>query len=140
MHRRLLLRVAAVLVLIGAAACGDDTEPTTPTEPTRPTTTETFPGRLTVNGAATHPFVAGGSGQISVTLTSLSPESTARISLSLGTFNQTGACAIFMANDNATQSTSVIANATAAGTFCARVSDVGQLTAPTDYTLTVVHF
>jgi hypothetical protein len=129
----------AVLVLVGAAACGDD-EPTTPTEPTRPTVTETFPGRVTVNGAQTHGFAAGGSGRIDVTLTSLSPNSAARVGLTLGNLNTLGSCTVFTSNDNATQGTLVSGNASAAGNFCVRVHDVGQLTEPAEYTVTVVHF
>ena len=130
-----------VSVLAATAACGDDeTTPTEPTTPTRPTTTETFEGNLTVNGARTHPFAATGSGEIRATLTALGPDSAARISVSLGTFNTTGACQIVIANDNATQGTIVVGNAGAAGNFCVRVSDTGQLAAPADYTLTVVHF
>jgi hypothetical protein len=140
MRRRVLLLCLAVFVLAGAAACGDDNEPTTPTEPTRPTVTETFDGRVTVNGARTHVFAATGSGRIDVTLTTLGPDSTARVGLTLGTVNTLGACQVVIFNDNATQGTQVAGNASAAGSFCVRVHDVGQLTAPVDYTVTVVHF
>jgi len=134
-----MMRVLVLLsMLVGAVACGDDT-PTAPTDPApRPTITETFTGTLTVNGARTHSF-ATGSGQITATLTTLSPDSAAVISLSLGTWNGT-ACQIVIANDNATQAAVVVGNAGTTGNFCARVLDVGLLGAPTDYTLTVVHF
>ena len=140
MRRPLLRLFLAVCVLTGAAACGDDDEPTTPTEPTRPTVTETFSGRVTVNGAQTHGFTATGSGRIDVTLTTLSPDSAVRVGLTLGTLNQLGACQVVISNDNATQGTLVAGNAGAAGNFCVRVHDVGQLAEPTEYTLTVVHF
>jgi hypothetical protein len=134
------LRILAVACVAAAAiACGDDE--TTPTEPTdtRIQTTDTFEGTLTVNGARTHDFVATGSGEIRLTLTTLSPDSTARIGVSLGTWNG-AVCQIVLANDNATQGAVVIGNAAAAGNFCARVQDVGLLSAPTDYSLTVLHF
>jgi hypothetical protein len=139
MRRPIILLFCALVLAGGAAACGDDTE-TTPTEPTRPTTTETFGGTLTVNGAQTTPFAATGSGEIRVTVTTLSPDSAAIIGVSLGTFNQAGACEIRIANDNATQGTILIGNAGAVGTFCVRVNDVGRLSQPTEYTLTVVHY
>jgi hypothetical protein len=139
MRRPLLLMLLAIAVLIGAAACGDD-ETTTPTEPTRPTVTESFSGRVTVNGAQTHGFAATGSGRIDVTLSTLGPDSAARVGLVLGTLNTLGACQVVISNDNATQGTLVAGNAGAAGNFCVRVFDVGQLTEPVEYTLTVVHF
>jgi hypothetical protein len=138
MRRSLLLPLLVGLVV--SAACGDDNEPTTPTEPTRPTVTETFEGRVTVNGAQTHGFAAGGSGRIDVTLTRLGPDSAARVGLVLGTLNSLGGCQVVISNDNATQGTAVAGTASAAGGFCARVYDVGQLSQPVDYTLTVVHF
>jgi hypothetical protein len=140
MRRSLSLLCAALLVVVGSAACGDENEPTTPTEPTRPTVTETFEGTVTVNGARTHGFVATGSGRIDVTLTTLSPDSAARVGLTLGTLSTLGSCQVVISNDNATQGTLVAGNAGAAGNFCVRVHDVGQLTGAVDYTLTVVHF
>jgi hypothetical protein len=139
MRRRAVLLLALVFELAGAVACGDENDAVTTPTPDRPTTTETFTGTLTVNGAATHPFVATGSGQITLTLTTLSPDAAARIGVSLGTFNGT-ACQIVITNDNATQGATVIGVAGASGNFCARVQDVGRLTEPTDYTLTIVHF
>jgi hypothetical protein len=138
--RRRSVRVLVLLTfLTGSVACGDDETPTEPTQPTRPTTTETFSGTLTVNGAVTHPFTATGSGQMTLRLTTLSPDSAARVGLSLGTFTGT-TCQIVLANDNASQGAIVVGNAGAAGNFCARVYDVGQLGAPTEYTITVEHF
>jgi hypothetical protein len=136
-----MIRVLALsLVLAVAVACGDDNPtPTTPTTPTPTTTTETFSDTLNVNGGRTHSFVTGQSGQISVTITELVPDSAAVIGVSLGTWNG-ATCQVVLANDNATQAAQVLGNAGAAGNFCARVYDVGKLTSSTGYTLTVVHF
>ena len=134
---------ALVLIsfLAGSIACGDDT-PTAPTEtPTRTQTTETFSGTLNVNGAATHSFSATGSGEIRVTLTELTPDSAAVIGVSLGTWNAlANTCQIVLANDSATQSAVVVGNAGQAGSFCARVYDVGRLSGATGYSLTVLHY
>ena len=119
------------------AGCGDDTTPTTPTDPPVEIA-EPFTGTLTITGAFTHPFIVQRAGQATATLTSLSPDSAAVISLSLGTWNGQ-VCQILLANDAATTNTTVVGNASA-GNFCVRVSDVGRLTAPTDYAITVRHF
>jgi hypothetical protein len=136
-----MLRTTLVLTLLltagFAAACGDDDTPTAPTDPPV-AVTEPFSGTLTLNGAATHSFIVQRAGTATATLTALSPDSAAVISLSLGTWNGQS-CQIILANDAATTNSSVVGNASA-GNFCIRVLDVGRLTAPTDYTVTVQHF
>jgi hypothetical protein len=129
---------AFVLLATIAAACADDDLPNAPT-PTPPVAvTETFEGTLTVNGAATYPFIVGQAGLTAAVLTTLSPD-TATVGVSLGTWNGQ-ACQVILANDSATQSVSVVGEARSAGNFCVRIHDVGKLTAPAAYLLTVTHF
>ena len=136
-----MLRTTLVLTLLltagFAAGCGDDDTPTAPTDPPV-AVTEPISGTLTLNGAATHSFIVQRAGTATATLTALSPDSAAVISLSLGTWNGQS-CQIILANDAATTNSSVVGNASA-GNFCIRVLDVGRLTAPTDYTVAVQHF
>jgi hypothetical protein len=141
MLRPMTRLLASALVLAATAACGDDDPtPTTPTPPPT-TTTEQFNGTLTVNGAATHTFSATRGGQIRLILTAVAPDSSAVIGLSLGTWNAVGnTCAVVLSNDAAVQDAVVIGTAGQAGSFCARVYDVGRLSAPADYTLSVEHF
>jgi hypothetical protein len=128
-----------VCVLMSAVACGDD-EPVTPTAPTpRPEVTVEFTGALGINGARTHDFNTGGSGLITLTVSELTPNSEAEIGVSLGTWNG-ATCQIVIARDRATQSAQVVGTAGAAGSYCARVYDAGELKAATDYKITVVHF
>ena len=77
-------------------------------------------------------------GQAQVDLDSLAPDSAASVSLIFGTWNGS-ACQLVLVNDNATTGTTLIGNASA-GSFCVRVSDIGKLTGPTTYTITVTHF
>jgi hypothetical protein len=132
---RLLL---ATLVLAGAAGCGDDT-PTTPTQPAPPpTVTEEFTDTLTVNGGRTHAFNTAASGEVRLTIAELTPNSTAEIGISLGTWNGSS-CQIVIARDSATQGAEVIGSAGGAGNYCARVYDAGRLQSATGYRITVVH-
>ena len=132
---------ACLLALVMATAgCGDDNTPTTPTEPTPTAVTETFTGAINRNGAATHNFVVSRSGRIDATLTTVGPDSTTIIGLSLGTLNAAGACQTVLSNDRATQGTTVSGNGGAAGSFCVRVYDVGNITDNVDYLITVTHF
>ena len=130
-----ILSLAAALVLAG---CGDNSTTNTPTGPTPVAVTETFSGTLNPNGGITHPFAVQQTGNVTATLSTVSPEGTT-IGLSLGTWNgQT--CQIILANDNAVQGNSVVGSATSTGSFCARVYDVGKLTGLTDYEISVTHF
>ena len=124
-----------------ASACSNPLTTGIPTAPTEiPTTiTETFSGELTVNGAATHPFAVTQAGLASAAITMLDPEPTVVIGVSLGTWNGS-VCQIILANDNATQGASVLGEARSAGNFCVRVYDVGKLTAPTGYQISVAHY
>ena len=136
--RSFLLRAVLVLPLAGGAwACGSNPLPTTPTEPTL--ATEVFSGTVTVNGAVTHNFYSTSTGSVTATLTALSPESTPTIGLGLGTWNG-ASCAVIIANDRAVLSSIVTGTvSTIGGSLCIRIYDVGAMTEPTDYTVTVVH-
>jgi hypothetical protein len=131
------LAVLAVAAALVAAACGSDT-PTTPTTPAIPATTDTFNGTLTQNGGFTHLFITSRSGSITATLTSLGPDSGLTVGLLLGTWNG-NACAVQIVKDNAVQGSTIIGAASAAGSLCVRIYDVGQVTGPVDYQLTVLH-
>jgi hypothetical protein len=121
-----------------AVACGSDDIPTTPDTPTIPVTTDTFTGTLTPNGGRTHTFITSRSGSVTATLTSLGPDSGLTVGLLLGTWNG-NACATQLAKDNAVQGSSILGAASAAGSICVRIYDVGNLTGPVDYAIAVQH-
>jgi hypothetical protein len=130
--------IAAILAAaIFAAGCSDDT-PTTPTPTTPETLTDTFTGTLNRNGASTFTFSINAAGTVYVTLTSVA-DSALTVGLSLGTWNG-AACSTVLSNDSAVQGTTLTGTATGIGTLCARVYDVGKVSNPVDYQLTVIHF
>lgn len=98
--------------------------------------TDTYSDTLGPNGAMTYPFVAQAGGSITATLTAVDPDVT--LGVSLGTWNGIS-CHIVIANDKAVAGSTVIGTATAIGNFCARVYDVGGVTEPTAFTLSVFH-
>lgn len=143
--RRLIPAVLLAAALAVVAGCNDKNTPTTPTTtPTTPTTpnttTETFTGTLNMNGAVTFPFVAGAAGTVTATLTTVAPDSSIAIGLSLGSWTGS-ACQISIANDSATQTTAVPGTVSAPASLCVRVYDTGKVTAaqPVTFTVTVVH-
>jgi hypothetical protein len=130
-----------LLALVGfVAACDSGDDPGVPTAPTpAPSVTETFTGSVNQNGAVTHTF-SSAFGSISATLTTLGPDSTFILGMSLGTWNGS-ACQIVLANDRATQGTVINGGVSSTGQLCVRAYDVGTITAATPFTyeITVVH-
>jgi len=142
-------KTAGVAVILGAAlaasACSDNTlsqlasASTTTTNPQ----TQIFTGTLSQNGAFQNIFTITTLGAVTVTITSLSPNSAQIVGLSLGVWTgtqcstspQTGGAA----NDTATTGSTITLNATAGGNLCARIYDVGFITTPVLYTLTITH-
>jgi hypothetical protein len=131
------LKVLALSLALGAAACGSDTA--TPTTPTTPVTvTDTFAGTLTPNGGASYAFTTAASGTVTATLATLSPNTTLIVGLALGTWNG-NACQIILSKDSATQFSYIIGQASQANTFCVRIYDVGNVTDPQAYEIQVNH-
>jgi hypothetical protein len=136
--RRLPSRTLLALAIATSAwACGSET-PTTPSTTPPVPTTETFSGDLSRNGATTHPFTVTGAGTVTSTLTTVSPDSTLSIGMSLGTWNGTS-CQIILANDRAVQGIVLTGSAGGAGALCVRLYDIGQLTTTVTYSVTIVH-
>jgi hypothetical protein len=134
MRRLAVLALAAALT---AAACSNNT-PTTPTTPNTPTTTDTFSGTLTPSSGNTFTFITARSGSITSTLTSLGPDSGLTVGMLLGSWNG-NACAVQIVKDNAVQGSTILGAASAAGSLCVRIYDVGNLTGPVDFQMTVIH-
>jgi hypothetical protein len=137
--RAILLAVA----VLATGACSNDTlaSLTTPTTPL--TFTDTFTGTLSKNGSFTHSFTTASLGAVSASIVNLQPTSSQIVGLSLGVWNGT-ACSTSPAtggssSDIATTGSSITLNATAAGSLCVRLYDVGFITDPVLYTLQVTH-
>ncbi len=136
-------RLTGCVVLVAAVAllaAGCDKQTTTPTTPTAPTVqvTESFSGTLSTNGAATFSFTASATGYVTASIKALSPDSTLRVGLGLGTWNGV-TCQVVLANDLAGQGLSVTGSVASAADLCVRIYDIGQVTVPTTFELTVVH-
>ena len=136
--RAIILRALVLSVALVAAGCEGEIA-NLPTTPDPVTVTETFTGTLTVNGAQTHNVFTGATGLVTATITSLGESAPEKVGLSMGTL--AGAtCTVVMHNDNAVVTSYLSGTvATLAGSLCVRVFDVGKLTGPVDYTITVSH-
>ena len=130
---------ASVLVLVCglAAGCGDDPAPTAPEPPTQ--VNETFVGTINPLGADTHLFATQQTGLATAIIDSLAPDGSARVTFMFGTWNGQY-CTVTFVTDEATTGTRFAGNASGPGAFCVRISDIGKLTGPTTYSITVSHF
>src|SRR5262245_38469664 len=124
------LGILAVACALGAAACSSDT-PTTPTT-TPVTVTDTFSGTLTQNGAASYPFITAASGSVQATLTTLAPDATLIVGMSLGTWNGSS-CNVVIVKDKAGLQSTLLGQASASGSLCVRIYDVGNVIDPITY-------
>lgn len=135
--RRLIPAFIFILACVAAPGCGDDAPTAAPIDPPVEVT-ETFTGTVTILGASMHIFTTERPGEAQVQIESLSPDSAAVVSLIFGTWNGNN-CQVVLIKDDATTNSSLLGNASV-GSFCVRVSDIGNLTEPTTYTIKVTHF
>ncbi len=130
---RPILRWAAVAAAMTVAACGSSST----TNPNAPTTTETFTGTIAVGGVDTHTFNVAQSGALTVTLTTLSPQSTITVGLGLG--QPSGGSCTLSSTDNTAKMGSVEQTTLDPGAWCVEVYDIGNVQGTDSYTLTVNH-
>jgi hypothetical protein len=143
---RFLVRTFTLVAALGlatlAAACGNNntatTTPITPTTPTGPTTS-VFASRLTPGGAVSRQFGATTTGTVTVMLTNAAGPTTV-VGLGIGV-PTTGIakCALSTAIQTASGSTPQIAAAVDPGQYCVTVYDLGTLTSPIDFSVTLVY-
>ena len=139
MHRVFLRELLIFAVLLTAACSSNNATTTTPTPTTPVAITETFVGTLAPNQLAhTHTFAVPNAGTVTATLSSLTPDTTLVIGLSLGTWNGT-ACQVVLANDQATQGTTITGTISAAGNLCVRVYAVGTIPQVETYQINATH-
>jgi hypothetical protein len=130
--------LAAGLALV--AGCGTTATPTTPT--TTPTITDTFTADLAQQGSITHNFKVNSTGQVTITLTTVTPLASMSLGVGMMTSDGTSCIATLTQNDNARANNAAALEGTAvAGNYCIRVYDSGNVPASTtvNYTLTVLH-
>ena len=133
------------LAILAMTACSDNTlsQLAAASATTSNPSTDTFTGTLSQNGAFTHIFTVTTLGSVTVTITSLAPNTTQVVGLSLGVWNGTS-CSTSpatggSATDVASTGSSITLNTTAAGNLCARLYDVGFVTTPVLYTMQITH-
>jgi len=138
MHRLIARLVPLIALLLVVSGCGNNSDEEV-VAPPPPTLIETFTGTLNLNGATTYFFNVTGAGDMRAQLTTLSPDSTKPVGLSLGTWNGS-ICQITLTGDNSIQGSVVDGRASTVGSFCVRIYDAaGTVVDPQAYVIDVFH-
>jgi hypothetical protein len=142
--RRLSLLLALSLAPF-ALACNDDSpsEGPTPTPTPPPRVTDTFSGSFGQNGASSHSFTVGQTGNVEVKLTAMAPLATLAVGMGVGTVDSTltPPCSNFAEDTNVRVNETLLTSDLSAGTYCVKVRDTGNVFpgVTVDYTVTVTH-
>jgi hypothetical protein len=139
--------LAAVVCALAFSACGGADTSATDTTPsiTAGPSTELFEGTLDPGGSAFYSFMVSGTGLTNVMLasvtTSTSPGASSAVTLGLALGTPLGeGCVITNSIPASAGLTSQLVNSLTPGTYCARVYDIGNLKAPVNFAIRIVHF
>jgi hypothetical protein len=137
--RRLALAILAAVTL----ACGDETSPTSPTDTTPVSTSVTYAGTLDAGASRFYSFTNSAAGSVTAFLASVtSPDTKLPIAvpleLGIGVPAGTG-CATTTTQLVAPGLVPQMTTSLAAGVFCLRVADAGELRAPVTFAVRFTH-
>lgn len=139
-HR--LLTLALTLAAAMCVACNpfdlspsDSTNSNTNGGPTL----ETFSGSLSQGGSLTFTYTVTAAGTVGVSLTAVTPATTSALGLGMGS-SSGGTCTVTSSTSAAIAGSAVLLSATEnPGTYCVKVSDLGNLATTSSVTVTVAH-
>jgi hypothetical protein len=136
--------IASLLVTFGllTAACGNNSSSTTAPTSTGPLT-EIFGGTLPVQGSSFFSFTVGTTGSVSITLASLTatkPGPALANVMGLGVGQPLGTdCNVTNSVTTAPALVPQLVNSLTPAIYCTRIYDLGNLTAPVNFTIRIVH-
>jgi len=132
--------IAASVMMVSACSnplsdlFGSPTSPSTSTS-----STDTFNGTLAPNGSLVFTFSVATAGNVAITLTAVSPATTASLGLGVGP-SSNGNCTIANSTSGAIAAGSPQLSAMEnPGSYCVKVSDPGNLVTTSTVTVTVAH-
>jgi hypothetical protein len=101
--------------------------------------TDTFNGTVNPQGFTQHPFTVDKTGEISIKITSLAPLNNVPLGVIWAQADSSGACVSVIQSAIANLNIPAIAGQIFSGNYCVLVYDLGILTDPETYTITVSH-
>ena len=126
--------IGTILILTASLAC--ETTITSPTATAKPIDVNAFSSQVPPGGSASREFILATGGTVGVTLTSTTPADTV-LGLGLGIPRSDGSCALSGAVATTAGSSSQLSLNADTGLFCVKVYDVGGLSAPVAFTLSI---
>jgi len=140
--KRLVQLFAALCVLAAASACTTDDPTATTTIPLVPTQpiVDTLSGTIPLKGTDTKVFsVVLSNGALDITLTALSQPVV--VNLGAGTWDGTTCTLGTNATRNVTAGSAPLSfTGVGTGNYCVQLQDLGNLTGPATYTITIAHY
>ena len=138
MMSRAVFAILGLLAFCAGCSGNPESPPATPE-----TISEVFGGHLGLQGATSFSFNVNKAGSVSVTLASVvlsrpGPTTTAALTVGLGA-PADGVCSARSSVTTSSGLTAQLSMSLDAGAGCVNISDVGNLTAPVDFTVRVVH-
>ena len=140
-RRKTVALCAAAGLALFVTACGKSNSPSTPTRtPAAASKSERYVATMGVGGSSFYSFAVNDYGTVNVTLTAVSGVDDPSVAIGLGLGVPSGfGCAPSSATTTAAGSTPQITNTYEVGVYCLRVYDVGNLTGPLTFDVTVAH-
>jgi hypothetical protein len=137
--RLAMVSASIVAASLSTASCGGTT--TSPTTASPVTTTDTFTGTFVQGGSAINPFAVSTTGGVTITLTTVAPLSSMSLGVAVAIWDGTTCGSPISVNTDARAGAIALTGNAAAGNYCVRVYDSGNVPADTsvNYTVQVVH-
>jgi len=137
------LVLAALGVAVLGSACSNSNQTTTPTPtPAAPTVTEPFIGTLPVGGNKFYSFKISVFGTVNISLVDVSGAGvppTVTLGLGVGTPSGTSCSTTSTINAATSDTQPQLTTTLDVGVYCAAVYDLGNLTAPASFSVTIAH-
>ena len=136
--RTLFYHSVIVLFLLTVGCSQSETTIPIP-EPSPPAVLVPLTGTLQPQATNTYEFVLARTGYVEVTLVGVGPPPTVTVGLGIGTPTATEACSMIYKVNAQAGPTAQIVGTGLAGLLCVTIFDVGNLSGPVVYTITVAH-
>ena len=131
------LCMALTVLCAGCDQAGSSASAELPRPTEVPSQVFPFSGTLQPGGTNAHSFTVSQSGYVEVTLLGLGAPSSTTVGLGIGTASATSTCALISKVTTGAGTAAQLIGTGLAGSLCVVIFDVGNLTGPTLYTMTV---